>query len=74
MKRVFAWAGILMIAAAFIALILSVITGASSGTILACMVCLLVLPTLFYGLSIFARLREDRSGEGSSGKDKTNAP
>lgn len=61
MKRILALAGILIIAAAFIALIVLTITGASANAILALLLCLLILPVLFYGLSLFARLRKDRN-------------
>lgn len=58
MKRILAWAGILMIAAAFLALILFTAAGASANVILALLICLLVLPVLFYGLSVFAKLQK----------------
>lgn len=61
MKRILAWAGILAIGAAFIALIVFTATGASANAILALLLCLLILPVLFYGLSLFARLRNDRN-------------
>lgn len=48
--------------AAIIALIICAITGASSETILALLVCLMILPVLFYGLMLFAR-RNDREDE-----------
>ena len=60
MKRIFAWAGIFVIAAAFLALVFFTLTGAPANRILAVLVCLLILPVLFYGLSIFAKLRKDR--------------
>ena len=63
MKRIFAWAGILVIAAAFLTLILFTVTGASANQILAVLICLLILPVLFYGLSIFAKLRKGSHDE-----------
>jgi len=59
MKRILAWAGILCFAAALIALIVLTMTGASANTILAVLFCLIVLPVLFYGLSIYAKLQKD---------------
>lgn len=57
MRRILAWAGILLIAAAFLALIIFTIAGAPSGLILALLSCLLILPVLFYGLLLFAKLK-----------------
>lgn len=54
MKRVSAILGLVAIFAAVTALIVLTITGASSGTILALLVCLIILPVLFYGLMLFA--------------------
>lgn len=59
MRRILAWAGIILIAAAFLALIILTITGAPSSVILALLICLIILPVLFYGLLLFARLKSD---------------
>lgn len=52
MKRVSAILGIVAIFAAVMALIICTITGASSETIMALLVCLIILPVLFYGLML----------------------
>lgn len=66
MKRVSAILGIVAIFAAVMALIICTITGASSETIMALLVCLIILPVLFYGLMLFARRKgkgdEDHTG------------
>lgn len=59
MRRILAWVGILLIAAAFLALVIFTAVGAPSRLILALLVCLLVLPVLFYGLLLFAGLKKD---------------
>ena len=63
MKRVSATLGLVAIFAAVTALIICTITGASSGTILALLVCLIILPVLFYGLMLFARRNGREDGD-----------
>ena len=63
MKRVSAILGLVAIFAAVTALIICTITGASSGTILALLVCLIILPVLFYGLMLFARRNGREDGD-----------
>lgn len=55
MKRISAVLGIVAIFAAVLALMVCTVTGASSETILALLVCLIILPVLFYGLMLFDR-------------------
>lgn len=68
MRRILAWTGILLIAAAFLALIIFTAAGAPSNLILALLTCLLVLPVLFYGLLLFAKLK--KGGCETEGEDE----
>lgn len=71
MRRILAWAGIILIAAAFLALIILTIAGAPSNLILALLIYLIILPVLFYGLLLFAKLKKD-SHETGDKKGKEN--
>ena len=66
MKRISAVLGIVAIFAAVLALMVCTITGASSESILALLVCLIILPVLFYGLMLFDR-RKDGENEDHTG-------
>ena len=48
MKRFFAWAGILIIAAVFLALIVLTFTGGPENVILALLFCVIVIPVTLY--------------------------
>jgi len=72
MKRVLAWAGLLAFAAAVLALIVLTVTGASANKILVVLFCLLVLPVLFYGLSIYAKMQKD--SQETEKEEKTREP
>lgn len=47
-KRILAWAGILLIAAVFIALVAATFTGAGENVIMALLFCVIVIPTVLY--------------------------
>lgn len=63
MKRILAWAGILIIAAAFLTLIFFTVTGKSPNAIMAVLFCLIILPVLIYGLLMFAKMKKDSRDE-----------
>lgn len=52
MKRFFAWAGLLLIAALFVLLIVAVATGAGSNVIMALIFCIIVIPALLYAYQL----------------------
>lgn len=62
MKRKLAWLGILAIVAIFAALVYCTATGASANTIMAFMVCLILIPVLIHGMILFQKLN-DRKNE-----------
>ncbi|MCI8454108.1 MAG: hypothetical protein HFE84_05775 [Lachnospiraceae bacterium] len=56
MKRILAWAGILIIAAAFITLVILTFTGAPANQIVALLFVLLVIPVFLYTFLLIVRL------------------
>lgn len=62
MKRKLAWLGILIIASVFVALVYCTVTGASANTIMAFMVCLILVPVLIHGIILFQKIN-DRKNE-----------
>lgn len=54
MRRFFAWTAILMIFAAFFALIFFTATGASANVILATIFCMILFPVLIYAFLMYA--------------------
>lgn len=67
-KRILAWAGILLIAAVFIALVFTAFTGGSENTILALLFCAVVIPLIFYAhlliVKVLQKIRDkNRSDE-----------
>lgn len=70
-KRILAWAGILVIAAAFIALIIATFTGASENVIMALLFCVIVIPTILYAYQMIIKVTKRKDGEGNNaGEDK----
>lgn len=65
MKRILAWAGILAIAAVFLALLYFTATGAPANVLLGLLFILLVVPTILYGYLLFlkARRKMDKENE-----------
>ena len=59
LKRTFAWIGIILIIAAFAGLVYCTATGASSGTIMAFMFCLIIIPVLIHGIMLFTKNKEN---------------
>lgn len=66
MKRILAWAGIAVIATAFIALAVFTASGASANAIIALLFCLLTVPVILYAFLLAIKL-------GRRGHDKTEA-
>ena len=60
MKRIFAWAGIFVIAALFILLIVLAAAGSEAGAIVAALVCLVLFPVILYGCMLFYRMTGKR--------------
>lgn len=52
LKRIFAWAGILAIAAVFLLLIYLTVTGAAPNVIMAVLFCLFVIPVMIYAFQL----------------------
>ena len=73
MKRIFAWAGIAVIAAAFIALAVLTASGAPANAILALLFCLLIVPVILYAFLLAVKLgrRNDGKAETDSDSEKT---
>lgn len=70
-KRILAWAGILVIAAAFIALIIATIAGAAENVIMALLFCVIVIPTIFYAYQMIIKVTRRKNGEGNNvGKEE----
>lgn len=70
-KRILAWAGILVIAAAFIALIIATFTGASENVIMALLFCVIVIPTVLYAYQMIIRVMRHKNGEkNNAGEEK----
>ena len=55
MKRFFAWAGSLIIAAVFLALIVLTFTGGPENVILALLFCVIVIPVMLYGYALILK-------------------
>ena len=60
MKRTLAWIGIVAIVAVFTALVYCTVTGASASTIMAFVVCLIMIPVVIHGMILFTKMREDK--------------
>ena len=56
MKRTLAWIGIISIIAVFSALVYCTVTGASAGTIMAFMFCLIMIPVVIHGMIMFTNM------------------
>ena len=61
MKRFFAWAGILIIAAVFLALIVLTFTGGPENVILALLFCVIVIPVMLYGYALILKYVRNRN-------------
>ncbi len=61
MKRTLAWIGIIAIAAVFAALVYCTATGASAGTIMAIMFCLIMIPVVIHGMILFTKMGKDKN-------------
>ncbi len=60
MKRTLAWLGIAAIVAIFAALVYCTATGASAGTIMAFMFCLIIIPVLIHGMILFTKMSDHK--------------
>ena len=60
MKRIFAWAGVLIIAALVLALIVLTFTGGSANVIMALLFCLIVIPVMLYGYILITKFLRDK--------------
>lgn len=62
MKRTLAWIGIIAIIAVFAALVYCTATGASASTIMAFLLCLIIIPVVIHGMILFAKMgnKEDK--------------
>ncbi len=69
MKRTLAWIGILAIVAVFAALVYCTATGASAGTIMAFLFCLIIIPVLIHGMIMFTKL-SNRNRDENEKKDQ----
>jgi len=58
LKRTLAWIGIAAIIAVFAALVYCTVTGASVGTIMAFMFCLIIIPVLIHGMILFTKMND----------------
>lgn len=65
LKRTFAWIGIILIIAAFAGLVYCTATGASAGTIMAFMFCLIIIPVLIHGIMLFTKNKENEKKDQS---------
>ena len=61
MKRFFAWAGVLLIAAVFLALIVLTFTGGSANVIMALLFSLIVIPVMLYGYILITKYLRDKN-------------
>lgn len=65
MKRVLAWAGIFVIVALFLLLIILTATGAEANAIMAVLFCLIIFPVILYGCILFYRVtKKDEKKDG----------
>ena len=60
MKRILAWAGVFVIAALLVLLIVLAVSGAEAGVIVAALVCLVLFPAILYGCMLFYRMTGKR--------------
>lgn len=60
MKRIFAWAGILIIFLAFLALIIMTAAGAPANAIMALLFCIIVIPVMLYGYLLILKMRRGK--------------
>lgn len=65
MKRTLAWAGILAIVIAFIALVYFTATGASANVIMAMIFCMIVIPVIIYAFLLVLKLKDRRNDDTS---------
>jgi len=56
LKRTLAWIGIIAIIAVFAALVYCAVTGASAGTIMAFMFCLILIPVIIHFMIRFTKI------------------
>ncbi len=61
MKRTLAWIGIIAIIAVFAALVYCAATGASAGTIMAFIFCLIMIPVVIHGMILFTKMGKDKN-------------
>ncbi|MCI8511731.1 MAG: DUF2207 domain-containing protein [Lachnospiraceae bacterium] len=62
MKRILAWAGIFIIAAAFITLLILTFTGAPANQIVALLFGLLIIPVFLYAFLLIVRVGRSKHG------------
>ena len=60
MKRTLAWIGIIAIIFVFAALVYCTVTGASAGTLMAFMFCLIIIPVIIYGMMLFTKKDDEK--------------
>lgn len=74
MKRIFAWFGIILIVLLVLALVIMSAAGVSANAIMAILLCLLILPVMFYAFQmaygISRRNREEKTDAKNSGAQK----
>ena len=63
MKRIFAWAGLLIFAAVFLALLFLTFTGGPANVIMALLFSVLVIPVVLYGYLLFLKQRRKKQEE-----------
>ena len=56
MKRTLAWIGIAAILVVFASLVYCTVTGASAGTIMAFMFCLIMIPVIIHAMILFTKM------------------
>lgn len=59
-KRIFAWAALLLFAALLLLLVAALLLHAGPNVIMAVLFCLIILPVLFYALSMAVRAFTDK--------------
>ena len=60
-NRIYAWAGILIIAAVFLSLIVLTFTGGSENVIMALLFCVIVIPVMLYGYALILKYLRGRN-------------
>lgn len=73
MKQKLAWAGIIAIIAAFLALVYFTATGASANVIMAMLFCMIIVPVFIYALLMVMKLtkpNDETSEQEKNNRDK----